>query len=122
MTETTPTPEPPEGWHYPEGTPPPAPAPGWYPDPAGTGTQRYWDGNACTAQTIAQPRPYESGPALIIIAWVIAVCTLGYMLPWAVSVYRNMPNNGAVALVNLLTGWTGIGWIGALIMACVQRV
>ncbi len=106
----------------PSTTPPPAPPAGWYPDPAGSGHQSYWDGERWTLTTSPPaPRPYEAGAALIIISWVIAVCTLGYMVPWAVSVTRSMPNNGAVALVNLLTGWTGIGWIGALIMACVQK-
>jgi len=30
---------------------PPLPAAGWYPDPAGTGTQRYWDGRQWTEHT-----------------------------------------------------------------------
>jgi hypothetical protein len=43
------------------------------------------------------------------------------MLPWAVAASRQMPNHWAIALVNLLTGWTGVGWLVALVMACMQR-
>jgi hypothetical protein len=57
--------------------------------------------------------------AHVVIAWVIAVLTFGYMLPWAIAATRGKSNAGAVALVNLLTGWIfGIGWVAALVMAC----
>ena len=55
---------------------------------------------------------------MIAIAWVLALLTIGYMLPWAVAVSRGKSNHGAIALVNVLTGWTLIGWIIALVMAC----
>lgn len=40
------------------------------------------------------------------------------MLPWAVAATRGKSNATAVALINLLLGWTLIGWIVALVMAC----
>ena len=52
------------------------------------------------------------------MAWVVAIVTLGYMLPWAVAATRGKSNSGAIALVNLLVGWSLIGWIVALVMAC----
>jgi hypothetical protein len=58
-----------------------------------------------------------SGAALAV-AWDIAIVTLGYMLPWAVAATRGKSNSGAIALVNLLVGWSLIGWIVALVMAC----
>jgi hypothetical protein len=66
------------------------------------------------------PRPPAGvDPVLLAIAWVVAVLTFLYMLPWAVAVTRHKENHGAIALVNLLTGWTVIGWIAALVMACL---
>ena len=34
---------------------------------------------------------------------------------------RDATNFGAVFIVNLLFGWTLIGWIAALIIACVSQ-
>lgn len=65
------------------------------------------------------PRTDQTGnPAVTIIAWAVAVLTLGYMLPWAVAATRHKSNHGAIAVLNLLLGWTFIGWIVALVMAC----
>lgn len=52
-----------------------------------------------------------------VVAWVITLFTLGYMLPWAVAATRGKTNSGGIAVLNLLTGWTFIGWIVALAMA-----
>lgn len=51
------------------------------------------------------------------IAWLIAVVTVGYMLPWAIAVQRSKSNTGKVLLVNLFLGWTLIGWVWALVMS-----
>lgn len=56
--------------------------------------------------------------AQAIIAWVITILTFGYMLPWAIAATRGKSNAGAVGWINLLLGWTIIGWIIALVMAC----
>lgn len=57
-------------------------------------------------------------PVQATTAWIIAVVTFGYMLPWAIAATRGKSNAGAVGWINLLLGWTGIGWIIALVMAC----
>ena len=57
-------------------------------------------------------------PIQSTLAWIIAVCTLGYMLPWAIAATRGKANAGAIGWLNLLLGWTFIGWIVALVMAC----
>jgi hypothetical protein len=54
----------------------------------------------------------------VIIAWIFALLSFLYFLPWAVAATRGRPNTGGVFLVNLLVGWTLIGWIAALVMAC----
>ena len=39
------------------------------------------------------------------------------MLPWAIAATRNKSNTLAIALVNVLLGWTLVGWIVALVMS-----
>jgi len=56
--------------------------------------------------------------AVTLIAWGVAIVTLGYMLPWAIAANRHKSNQGAIAVLNLLLGWTFIGWVAALVMAC----
>jgi hypothetical protein len=114
--------------------PPTAPVvttpPGWYPL---NGEQRYWDGLRWTEHRAPAPayRPAYQAPMLITdartngaevaIAWIATVLTLGYMLPWAIAATRGKSNSWAVGLVNFLLGWTFIGWLAALVMACLPH-
>ena len=86
--------------------------------------------------TYASPQPQYSapypqtvaGPAYVsdksskniqaIIAWILTLVTFGYMLPWAMAATRGKSNAGMIGILNLLLGWTIIGWIIALVMAC----
>lgn len=63
----------------------------------------------------------SAGPstALVVVAWIIAILTLGYMLPWAIAAARDSKNQWAVLAINLLLGWTVLGWLAALIMSLV---
>jgi len=113
----------------PEATPNAAPA-GWYPSNDGR-EQRYWDGATWTehvAPFVQRPQPphlvtdqRDYGSAVNVLAWICAVLTMLYMLPWAVAISRGKSNALAVGLVNLLLGWTLIGWIAALVMACTAH-
>ena len=58
------------------------------------------------------------GCAHIVIAWFLTAATFGYLLPWAVAATRHRSNAKAIALLTALTGWTGVGWFVALVMAC----
>jgi hypothetical protein len=51
-----------------------------------------------------------------VVAIVVAILTAGYMLPWAIAAVRDVPHWG-VFWVNLLLGWTIVGWIIALVMS-----
>lgn len=66
-----------------------------------------------------QQRPINT--VVVVIAWVITAMTGLYLLPWAVAATRGKANRWAVFAVNLLLGWTGIGWIVALVMACTAH-
>ncbi|MDO9484678.1 MAG: superinfection immunity protein [Actinomycetota bacterium] len=53
--------------------------------------------------------------AVVVIAWIVAVLSFLYMLPWAIAASRNMRDQWGLFAVNLLVGWTVIGWVIALI-------
>ena len=52
------------------------------------------------------------------VAWILTVLTLAYLLPWAIAATRGKSNSGAIGVLNFLLGWTFIGWVAALVMAC----
>lgn len=56
-----------------------------------------------------------------VIAWIFTVLTIGYFLPWAIAATRGKANSGMVGLLNFLLGWTFIGWVVALVMACTSH-
>ena len=68
---------------------------------------------------IASDRRYA--PVQAVIAWILTVLTLGYMLPWAVAATRGKSNALAIGLLNFFVGWTILGWIAALVMACMSH-
>ncbi len=69
-------------------------------------------------QQLVAPMRHQCSTAHIVIAWIVAFCTFLYLLPWAVAATRSKSNVGGVVLINLLLGWTVIGWVVALVMAC----
>ena len=42
----------------------------------------------------------------------------GYWVPSITALSRHVPDRGSVIVINALTGWTVIGWVVALAMAC----
>jgi hypothetical protein len=53
-----------------------------------------------------------------LVAWAATFATCGYLLPWAIATTRGKSNAEAIGLLNLLLGWTIIGWFVALALAC----
>lgn len=51
-----------------------------------------------------------------VVALIVAILTGGYLLPWAIAALRDVPH-WSVFWVNLLLGWTVVGWIVALVMS-----
>ncbi len=100
-----PQPEPQALQPYPQ----PAPPPVAYGHGAGVPV-----GGAFTNTAVVAPRV---GAVHVVVAWVFAALTLGYFLPWAVAATRQKSNTLAIGLLNLLVGWTLIGWIAAMVMA-----
>lgn len=54
------------------------------------------------------------GAAIFLIIVLIGL----YFLPTIVAVARKVSNQGSVAVINLFLGWTLVGWVAALAMAC----
>ena len=51
-----------------------------------------------------------------VVSVIVAILTAAYMLPWCIACVRDVPH-WLVFWINLLLGWTIIGWIVALVMA-----
>ncbi len=51
--------------------------------------------------------------SLMVLAGVVP-----YLVPTVVAAYRDLPDKHAIFFLNLLLGWTVIGWLAALVWAC----
>lgn len=68
---------------------------------------------------LVQPR--RTSTAHLVIAWVLTVLTGFYLLPWAIGATRNKTSLAPTVLVDLFLGWTVVGWVAALILACTGQ-
>lgn len=62
----------------------------------------------------------DTAGAVIAIAW-ITISTAAYFAPAIVALARHVPNTGSVIVIDVLLGWTIVGWIVALAMACRSK-
>lgn len=58
----------------------------------------------------------QNGSALIGLVLLLVIAVL-YFLPTIIAVSRKLNKPAGVIALNVLLGWTVIGWIGALVMA-----
>ena len=63
------------------------------------------------------PFDWFFGSAIGIIGFIVTVAL--YFLPTVIAVVRHHRNLVAIILVNVFLGWTGVGWLVALIWAIV---
>lgn len=63
------------------------------------------------------PTDQRDRPVSAFVAVLVALLSGGYMLPWAVAALRGKSNHWTIFWVNLLLGWTVVGWIVALVMS-----
>lgn len=52
-------------------------------------------------------------------ALMIAVCILCYLIPTIVAILRDCTNKAAIILINVFLGWSGVGFLAALIWSIV---
>lgn len=63
----------------------------------------------------------QPSTALVVVAWVLTVFTSLYLLPWAIAATRGKRDQVGILLINLLLGWTVIGWIVALVLSLLNH-
>ena len=51
---------------------------------------------------------------------IIVVCSFIYFIPTICANYLGHKNTIAIFLLNLLAGWTLIGWIGSIVWAFME--
>jgi hypothetical protein len=53
------------------------------------------------------------------VALLVVIAGIGlYFLPTIVAVSRKVTNQGSIFVINFFLGWSFIGWVVALAMAC----
>jgi hypothetical protein len=52
--------------------------------------------------------------ALLVLLALLAA----YFLPAFIATRRKVPHRGSVVVINVFLGWTMVGWVVALAMAC----
>ncbi len=83
------------------------------------GTRGQWMGLAGFAVIVAtlvavDPAGFMQGAWLC--AWLLVLAG-GYVLPAIIAYRRAHHQRMAIAALNLLLGWTGLGWVAALVWA-----
>jgi len=68
-----------------------------------------------TPHAAPSPSPSDDFPVRGLIALFVVIGL--YFLPLITAVKRGHRNSGAIGVMNLFLGWTGLGWVGALIWA-----
>lgn len=54
---------------------------------------------------------------MLLITIIIAV----YFLPIIIAAFRNMRHAVAISVLTLVAGWTFVGWVVALVWACLDK-
>ena len=63
-----------------------------------------------------QPSVSDAKMVALIAGWILV-----YWLPTVIAMVRGTATGVWVGVINLLVGWTGIGWIVALILSLLGR-
>ena len=56
----------------------------------------------------------------IFLAVVISLLSFFYLLPTGIAIGRRRTNTGSIFVLNLLLGWTLVGWVVALVWSVAQ--
>lgn len=56
----------------------------------------------------------------ILIVVILFVTVLIYLIPTIIAVKKSHPNKVAIILIDIFLGWSLIGWLGALVWACIN--
>ena len=53
----------------------------------------------------------------ILIIFPLTACLIIYLIPTAIAVIKHRANTAAIVLINILAGWTLVGWVVALVLS-----
>ncbi len=70
---------------------------------------------------LSQPSGAAEVVGPLVLALAIPLIVGMYLLPTLVAVKRAVPDRGSVAVINVLLGWSFIGWVVALALAFRSR-
>lgn len=70
---------------------------------------------------LSQPSGVADVVGSLVLALAIPLVVGMYLLPTFVAVRRAVPDRGSVAVINVLLGWSFIGWVIALALAFRSR-
>lgn len=59
---------------------------------------------------------------MITIAAIVLILLALYLMPTSIACARSHQNTGAIFVLNLLLGWTFIGWVLSLVWASTVTV
>jgi LPS O-antigen subunit length determinant protein (WzzB/FepE family) len=59
------------------------------------------------------------GSAVRVIGLLVVVAV--YLIPTFVALKTQSPNKKLAIIINVLLGWTGIGWVVALVFAIMKK-
>src|SRR5215472_16652098 len=59
--------------------------------------------------------------SIAAVLFIIALLIAGYFLPTIIARKRHHRNIQGIFVLNLLLGWTLIGWVGALVWAVIHE-
>jgi hypothetical protein len=51
----------------------------------------------------------------LVLLWLVALMSVGYLLPGVLASVRRHPDAGSIWLLNILLGWTIVGWFWTLV-------
>lgn len=57
---------------------------------------------------------------VLLLGPAVVLAIVAYIAPYLVALRRAHPNATAIGALNLLLGWTGIGWVAALVWALTE--
>lgn len=50
-----------------------------------------------------------------VLVWLLLLAV--YLAPAQIAHWRKVPNEASIVVINLLLGWTFVGWVAALALA-----
>lgn len=56
----------------------------------------------------------------VVFLFIIGLAIFVYLLPTFVALQRKHVNTTAICVLNILVGWSFIGWVAALVWALVK--